>query len=185
MDETPGSTQGETHRMNSSQSEPLEAEGLHFERMGQALLSAQAAARAGEVPVGAVIYHQGELIARSHNTPLGSNDPCAHAEILALRQAGQHLGNYRLEGCSIYVTLEPCVMCAGAILNARISELVFAASDPKSGAAGSVMDVFMEPRLNHHAQVVKGVRAPESVALLQEFFKQRRAAQKATKLLSE
>ncbi len=169
--------------MNSSQSEPLELERLHFERMGQALLSAQAAARAGEVPVGAVIFHHGELIARSHNAPLSSNDPCAHAEILALRQAGEHLGNYRLEGCSIYVTLEPCVMCAGAILNARLSELVFAASDPKSGAVGSVMDVFMDPRLNHHAQVVKGVRAPESVALLQEFFQARRAAQKASKRL--
>ena len=153
-------------------------DGLHAERMGQALLCAQEAALAGEVPVGAVIFHQGELIAKSHNAPLGLNDPCAHAEILALRQAGQVLGNYRLEDCSLYVTLEPCVMCAGAILNARLCALVYGASDPKSGAAGSVIDVFKEPKLNHHAQVTGGVCASESVALLQDFFKQRRSAQK-------
>ena len=151
---------------------------VHFERMGLALESAQAAATLGEVPVGAVIYHQDQLIAQSHNSPLALSDPCAHAEVLALRQAGQYLGNYRLEDCTLYVTLEPCVMCAGAILNARLKHVVFAASDLKSGAAGSVIDVFKEPKLNHHAKVTAGVRAPESVELLQEFFRKRRKAQK-------
>ena len=157
----------------------IDEQGLHLERMGHALLCAQTAAQLGEVPVGAVIYHQDQMIAQSHNSPLGSKDPCAHAEVLAIRQAGQHLGNYRLENCTLYVTLEPCVMCAGAILNARLSHVVFGAFDPKSGAAGSVINVFQEPRLNHHAHVTEGVRASESVALLQEFFRQRRQAQKS------
>jgi tRNA(adenine34) deaminase len=149
-------------------------EDLHFIRMGEALVCAQKAAEHGEVPVGAVIYHHNQMIAQSHNSPIELNDPCAHAEVLALRQAGERLGNYRLEGCTIYVTLEPCVMCAGAILNARLAQVVFGAHDPKSGAAGSVIDVFAHPQLNHHAKVIPGVRAAESVELLQTFFRARR-----------
>jgi tRNA(adenine34) deaminase len=136
-------------------------------------LAAQAAA-AGEVPVGAVVVQSGIVVGRGYNQPISGTDPSAHAEIMALRDAGRTLGNYRLPGCDLYVTLEPCVMCSGAIMHARIRRVVFAAGDPKTGACGSVIDLFAEPRLNHHAAVTGGVMAEEAVALLQKFFAERR-----------
>ena len=142
--------------------------------MGAALAEAQAAAAAGEVPVGAVVVYQGHIIATGRNAPIQTHDPSAHAEIAALRAAAQHLGNYRLDNCELFVTLEPCAMCAGAILHARLKRVVFGASDPKTGAAGSVIDLFGNPQLNHHTQVKGGVLANQSAALLQAFFRQQR-----------
>ncbi len=142
--------------------------------MGEALKEAARAAALGEVPVGAVVVREGDIVGRGANAPVGSGDPTAHAEILALREAARTLGNYRLPECRLYVTLEPCLMCAGAIQHARIAHLVYGASDPKTGACGSVVDVFAEARLNHHAQVTGGVRAGESAALLKDFFAARR-----------
>lgn len=144
--------------------------------MGEALALARAAAARGEVPVGAVVVRDGVVIGRGGNAPIAHNDPTAHAEIAALREAGRALGNYRLPGCELFVTLEPCVMCAGAIQHARIARLVYGASDPKTGACGSVVDLFAERRLNHHATVVGGVLAAESAALLVDFFAARRGA---------
>lgn len=142
--------------------------------MATALHLAAEGSRRGEVPVGAVVVRDGEIVGRGFNAPIGSQDPTAHAEIVALRDAASRLGNYRLTGCSLYVTLEPCVMCAGAIQHARIGRLVYGAADPKTGACGSVVDLFAEARLNHHASVIGGVLAAESVALLQAFFAGRR-----------
>lgn len=142
--------------------------------MQQALELAAQAAAAGEVPVGAVVVHEGMVVGRGFNQPISRADPSAHAEIMALRDAGQALANYRLADCDLYVTLEPCVMCSGAIIHARIRRVVFGATDPKTGACGSVIDLFAENRLNHHATVTAGVRASESVALLQNFFASRR-----------
>jgi tRNA(adenine34) deaminase len=136
-------------------------------------LAAQAAA-AGEVPVGAVVVQSGIVVGRGYNQPISGTDPSAHAEIMALRDAGRTLGNYRLPGCDLYVTLEPCVMCSGAIMHARIRRVVFGAGDPKTGACGGVVDLFSEPRLNHHATVTGGVKADEAVTLLQDFFASRR-----------
>jgi tRNA(adenine34) deaminase len=136
-------------------------------------LSAQAAA-AGEVPVGAVIVRHGTIIGRGYNRPITTHDPSAHAEIVALRDAAAHLGNYRLTDCDIYVTLEPCAMCAGAIMHARLARVVFGASDPKTGACGSIVDLFAEKRLNHHAQLVRGVLENECGAQLSAFFAARR-----------
>ena len=138
-------------------------------------LAAQAAA-AGEVPVGAVVVKDGEIIGRGYNHPISGHDPTAHAEIAALRDAAARLGNYRLVGCELYVTLEPCVMCAGAIMHARIARLVYGAKDPKTGACGSVADPFSEPRLNHHTTVAGGLLAGEATALLQRFFAARRSS---------
>jgi len=142
--------------------------------MERALLLAQEAARAGEVPVGAVVVRGGEVIGSGFNRPVGSSDPTAHAEICALREAAARAGNYRLTGCALYVTLEPCVMCAGAIQHARIARLVYGARDPKTGACGSVVDLFAELRLNHHAEVRGGLLEGESAALLRAFFAGRR-----------
>lgn len=142
--------------------------------MGQALVLARQAADAGEVPVGAVLVHQGVVIATGHNAPIGSHDPTAHAEIRALRDAASRLGNYRLEDCELYVTLEPCPMCAGALLHARLKRVVFGAPDPKTGAAGSVLDLFANQQLNHQTQVRGGVLATECGALLQAFFQRKR-----------
>ena len=128
----------------------------------------------GEVPVGAIVVCDGNIIGRGGNAPILGSDPTAHAEITALREAAQSVGNYRLPGCELYVTLEPCVMCAGAIMHARIARLVFGASDPKTGACGSVVDLFANPRLNHHAAVLGGVRADECGRLLSDFFAARR-----------
>ncbi len=146
--------------------------------MQQALALAHQAAEAGEVPVGAVLVHQGVVIATGHNAPIGSHDPTAHAEIRALRTAAARLGNYRLEDCELYVTLEPCPMCAGALLHARLKRVVFGAPDPKTGAAGSVLDLFAQSQLNHQTAVQGGVLAQECGALLQDFFQRKREAQR-------
>jgi tRNA(adenine34) deaminase len=142
--------------------------------MHEALALAQRAAEAGEVPVGAVVVKDGAVVGRGHNRPVASRDPTAHAEVMALRDAAERIGNYRLADCILYVTLEPCAMCAGAIMNARISRVVYGAADPKSGACGSVVDLFAENRLNCHATVVGGVMAEEAAKLLQDFFSARR-----------
>jgi len=145
--------------------------------MREALALAQAAADAGEVPVGAVVVKGGAVVGRGFNRPVSGRDPTAHAEIVAMRDAAQHLGNYRLIDCELYVTLEPCAMCAGAMMHARIARVVYGARDPKAGACGSVVDLFTEPRLNHHATVFGGVLAAETGQLLQAFFVGRRTAQ--------
>jgi tRNA(adenine34) deaminase len=142
--------------------------------MGEALALAAAAAGRGEVPVGAVVVREGAIVGRGGNAPIAASDPTAHAEIAALRDAGRALGNYRLPGCALYVTIEPCAMCAGAILHARIARLVYGAADPKTGACGSVIDLFAEPRLNHHTLVTPGVRSGECGQLLSRFFEARR-----------
>ncbi len=147
--------------------------------MRAALAQAQAAAQAGEVPVGAVVVRDGVVVGRGRNAPVASHDPTAHAEIQALRDAAQRLGNYRLDGCTLYVTLEPCVMCSGAALHARVARVVYGAAEPKTGAAGSVLDLFAEPRLNHHTQIARGVLADECSALLAGFFQQRRRQNQA------
>ena len=140
-----------------------------------ALEQAQLAADAGEVPVGAVIVGpDGDVLARGQNRVLRDSDPTAHAEMVALRAAGRALGNYRLEGCTLYVTLEPCAMCAGAMIHARIARLVYGAADPKAGAAGSVLSVLNHPQLNHQIQVTSGALAEECGEMLRQFFRQRR-----------
>ncbi len=144
----------------------------HF--MGMALDLAREAGTLDEVPVGAVVVKDGEIIGCGCNQPIGHHDPTAHAEVLALRDAATQLGNYRLPGCTLYVTLEPCAMCIGAIFHARIARVVFGATDPKTGAAGSVIDLFEVGKLNHHAEVIGGVRAEECGALLSGFFAARR-----------
>lgn len=146
--------------------------------MRQALAQAGLSLDAGEVPVGAVVVRHGEVIATGRNAPIGAHDPTAHAEILALRAAAEALGNYRLDDCELFVTLEPCAMCSGALLHARMKRVVFGAADPKTGAAGSVLNLFQEPRLNHQTQVQGGVLADACGALLSDFFRQRRAQQK-------
>ena len=148
--------------------------------MGEALALARAAQARGEVPVGAVVVRDGVVIGRGGNAPIAGDDPTAHAEIAALRDAARALSNYRLPGCDLYVTLEPCAMCAGAIFHARIARVVFGARDPKSGACGSVIDLFAERRLNHHATVTGGVRADECGALLSDFFAARRGGGRAS-----
>lgn len=148
--------------------------------MQQALAQARDAAAAGEVPVGAVVVRNGEVIATGRNASIDGHDPTAHAEIVALRAAAQKLGNYRLDDCELYVTLEPCAMCAGAMLHARLKNVVFGAADPKTGAAGSVVNLFAEQKLNHQTGVSGGVMADESTALLQEFFQKRRSDQRDT-----
>jgi len=142
--------------------------------MQAAIELAQEAGQSGEVPVGAVVVRDGILVGRGRNGPVGTNDPTAHAEIMALRDAAKTIGNYRLENCSLYVTLEPCTMCAGAILNSRISRLVFGAAEPRTGAAGSVLDVFSNQDINHQTEVTGGVFAHECRQLLQQFFKPKR-----------
>ena len=145
--------------------------------MREALQLAQQAWRANEVPVGAVVVSNGEIIGRGFNSPISKNDPSAHAEIQALRDAAEKTGNYRLTDCSLYVTLEPCPMCAGAIMQARITRLIYGAADPKAGACGSVVNLFQESRLNHHTQVVGGVLANECGEKLRRFFAERRGAE--------
>jgi len=142
--------------------------------MQQALEQAQLAALAGEVPVGAVLVRDGLVISRAFNKPISDHDPSAHAEILALRQAAMADENYRLPGATLYVTLEPCTMCAGAILHARLDRIVYGASDPKTGAAGSVLDVFSSKQINHQTSVEGGVMGEECGQLLRDFFKERR-----------
>ena len=144
--------------------------------MREALSLARSAECLGEVPVGAVVVRDGVILGRGFNSPIGENDPTAHAEISALRDAARALGNYRLPGCELFVTLEPCAMCAGAILHARIARVVYGARDPKTGVHGSVVDLFAVERLNHHTEVVGGVLADECSQLLSSFFAQRRQA---------
>jgi tRNA(adenine34) deaminase len=144
--------------------------------MALALEQARLAAAAGEVPVGAVVVKDGHVIGTGHNAPVGQHDPTAHAEVAALRAAAKSLGNYRLDGCDLYVTLEPCAMCSGAMLHARLRRVVFGAPDPKTGAAGSVTDLFSQPRLNHQTQLRGGVMTQECGALLSDFFAGRRQA---------
>jgi tRNA(adenine34) deaminase len=142
--------------------------------MQQALSQAHNAWALGEVPVGAVVVKDGQVVATGFNQPIGTHDPTAHAEIMALRAAATILGNYRLPGCELYVTLEPCAMCAGAMMHARLARVVYGAPDPKTGACGSVVDLFGQERLNHHAEVVGGVLADASAAILKNFFAERR-----------
>ncbi len=149
--------------------------------MRVALTLARQAELSGEVPVGAIVVKNGAIIGRGSNAPISRHDPSAHAELLALRDAAQHLGNYRLIGCELFVTLEPCVMCVGAIFHARIARVVFGASDLKTGACGSVLNLFNEQRLNHHAKMTAGILAKECGQLLSSFFAARRAQQQNIK----
>ena len=147
--------------------------------MRHALELASQSQATSEVPVGAVVVKHGEIVGRGFYAPISRHDPSAPAEMMALRDAAQRLGNYRLVGCELFVTLEPCLMCSGAIMHARIARVVYGASDPKTGACGSIVDVFAERRLNHHAEVTGGILAEECGAMLSNFFALRRAQQKA------
>jgi len=147
---------------------------LDHQFMMQALEQAKLAAQAGEVPVGAVLVHDGVVISKAFNRPIGTHDPSAHAEMLALRSAAGALKNYRLPGSTLYVTLEPCAMCAGAILHARVDRVVYGARDPKTGAAGSVVDIFSINQLNHQTTVDGGILESECGQVLRDFFRERR-----------
>jgi len=144
------------------------------EALALALIEARAAAGAGEVPVGAVVVQNGVVVGRGQNRVLRDVDPTAHAEIVAMREAARTLSNYRLTGCELFVTLEPCAMCAGAMIHARLDRLIYAAADPKAGAVGSVLEVLNHPSLNHKMVVTSGVLAEESAELLRSFFRERR-----------
>ena len=148
------------------------------EAMGHALAAAKLAGDVGEVPIGAVVLFEGRVVGTGYNQPISNRDPSAHAEVQALRDAARTLGNYRLDGCTLVVTVEPCTMCAGAALNARVARVVYGAHEPKTGAAGSVLNVFGMPQINHQTEVVGGVRHDECTHALQAFFKQRRQAQR-------
>jgi tRNA(adenine34) deaminase len=162
----------------SATMQSVDSEHTHEAFMREALAQARLAWEAGEVPVGAVVVLDGEIVGRGFNQPISAQDPSAHAEIMALRDAGRRLGNYRLPGGTLYVTLEPCAMCSGAIMHARVEKVVFGARDPKTGAVGSVVNLFAEERLNHHAQVAGGVLAEECGAMLSAFFASRRGKAK-------
>jgi tRNA(adenine34) deaminase len=155
----------------------VELEDKYF--MRYALAQAELAAKAGEVPVGAVLVKEGVIIASGFNQPISLHDPSAHAEMQVLRLAGLALQNYRLTHCALYVTLEPCAMCAGAILHARLSRVIFGATDPKTGAAGSVLNLFEQEKLNHHTHTTSGVLAQECSTMLSSFFAQRRLQKKS------
>lgn len=142
--------------------------------MELALEQARLAAEAGEVPVGALVIRDGEIVGQGHNRNLLDHDPTAHAEIVALRQAAEHLRNHRLGGCTVYATIEPCSMCAGTLIHARVSRLVYGASDPKAGAAGSVLKVLNHPDLNHKIEVTAGILSDKCSEILQEFFRRKR-----------
>jgi len=152
------------------------------EHMQLALVQAQHAWDLGEVPVGAVVVKDGDVIATGYNQPIGKHDPTAHAEIMALRAAAEILGNYRLPGCELYVTLEPCVMCAGAMMHARLARVVYGATDPKTGACGSVVNLFAQEQLNHHTELVGGVMAEACGQMLKSFFSERREQLKQERL---
>ena len=147
--------------------------------MRLALAQADLAAQRGEIPVGAVLVKDGQVIATGFNHPIGLHDPSAHAEMQALRAAGLELNNYRLPGCELFVTLEPCAMCAGAMLHARLARVVFGATDPKTGVAGSVLNLFEQTQLNHHTELTRGVLAQECSSMLSQFFAQRRLQKKS------
>lgn len=172
--------------------EPKQLFPLHSSLMGEGVASptgeqfmraalelARQAEAAGEVPVGAVVVKEGVIIGRGFNAPISRRDPSAHAEMMALRDAAQHAGNYRLVGCELFVTLEPCVMCVGAMFHARIARVVYGARDPKTGAAGSVLNLFTAAQLNHHARIEGGVLAEECGRILSDFFARRRAQQRS------
>lgn len=152
-----------------------------LEFMAQAIAQAQQADAINEVPVGAVVVYQGQVIGRGFNQPISSHDPCAHAEIMALRDAAKRIGNYRLVDCDLFVTIEPCTMCTGAIVHARIKRLVFGALEPKAGTVQSQMLGFEQPYFNHRVDVCGGVMAQECSAVMQTFFQRRRAEKKALK----
>jgi tRNA(adenine34) deaminase len=161
--------------MNTDTDVNLDTDAARDERfMREALALAREAGAAGEVPVGAVVVRNGEIVGRGYNRPITTHDPTGHAEIIALRDAANRLGNYRLPDCELFVTLEPCAMCTGAMFHARIARVVFGAHDPKTGVAGSVLDLYAESRLNHHAEIVGGVLGFESGELLSSFFAARR-----------
>jgi len=160
--------------MNTQTHSAEEKPPTHESYMMLALELAQLAAQAGEVPVGAIVVKDGVIVGRGANAPIGTHDPTAHAEIAALRDAAKNLGNYRLVDCTLYVTLEPCAMCTGAIQHARIARLVFGASDPKTGACGSVVNLMAETKLNHHTALIGGVMAAECGTALSQFFSARR-----------
>jgi tRNA(adenine34) deaminase len=167
------------------EAQPLAGDGRHdgsFDGiyMRQAIDQAHNAWALGEVPVGAVVVRDGQVIATGFNQPIGTHDPTAHAEIMALRAAADALGNYRLPGCELYVTLEPCAMCAGAMMHARLARVVYGAPDPKTGACGSVVNLFEQEKLNHHTAVTSGVMGNECAAVLKEFFAERRATQRGS-----
>jgi tRNA(adenine34) deaminase len=147
--------------------------------MREALSQAAAAGCLGEVPVGAIVVREGVIVGRGFNSPIGDSDPTAHAEVAALRDAARNLGNYRLPGCELFVTLEPCAMCAGAIMHSRIARVIYGARDPKTGVHASVLDLFAVDQLNHHTEIVGGVLADECGQLLSRFFAERRKAAKA------
>ena len=160
--------------MNNSHNSDMKTSDTDF--MHSALELAGLAQEAGEVPVGAVVVKNGVIIGRGYNRPISTADPTAHAEVVALRDAARHLGNYRLADCTLYVTLEPCAMCVGAIFHARIARLVYGAADPKTGACGSVINLLAETQLNHHTQVTGSVLAEEGMLRLKRFFAERRKA---------
>lgn len=164
--------------MRTPKSEHVKDSDIQY--MREALRQAQRAYRIGEVPVGAVVVRNGEIIARAHNRPIHLNDPSAHAEVLALRRAGRKVGNYRLPGCTLYVTIEPCSMCVGAIVQARIQRLVVGATDPKAGACGSVLSVLNNPKLNHRVAFESGILQAECSAILQQFFRERRKTNRSS-----
>lgn len=149
--------------------------------MRQALDLAREAAAQDEVPVGAVVVLDGEIIGQGFNQPIGRHDPTAHAEVMALRDAAARMGNYRLPGCTLYVTVEPCAMCAGAIQHARVARVVYGTVEPKTGACGSVVDLFAEARLNHHAEVSGGVMAEDCAEIVSDFFRRRREEVRAAR----
>lgn len=163
---------------------PSAATEADLRHMRAALDQANNAWALGEVPVGAVVVKDGVVIATGFNQPIGKHDPTAHAEIMALRRAAEKLGNYRLPGCELYVTLEPCVMCSGAMMHARLARVVYGAADPKTGACGSVVNLFEQEKLNHHTELLGGVMAEECGQLLKEFFAMRREQVKQQRLQS-
>jgi len=148
--------------------------GIDIQFMQEALAEARAAAAAGEVPIGAVLVHDSKILARSGNRTIRDNDPTAHAEMVVLREGARLLGNYRLADTTLYVTIEPCTMCAGAIIQARVPRLVYGAEDPKGGAVRSCFEILSHPRLNHQAEITTGVLAADCAAILQSFFAERR-----------
>ena len=147
--------------------------------MRMAMREAERGAREGEVPVGAIIVREGKVLARGHNRPIRLCDPTAHAEILVLRRAARKLRNYRLEGCDLYVTIEPCAMCTGAIVHARVRRLIYGAPDPKAGACGTALKVMNHRKLNHRVEIAKGVLQAECAAVIQEFFRNKRKHKKS------
>lgn len=164
----------EINNLNATAVDDSKQADLDIFFMRAAIAQAQLASIQGEVPVGAVVVKDGAIIATGYNRPIGGHDPTAHAEIMALRRAAEILGNYRLPGCELYVTLEPCLMCAGAMMHARMARVIFGASDYKTGVAGSVLNIFEQTKLNHHAVVLGGVLADDCAQLLKDFFAHRR-----------